>query len=379
MTRKRRMDYNELVAGCYEMALHPETLPAFMLSLRNALEASNVTFGQYKYVDGVADVSVFCTLSFSDDWRNDVMARDYNDPENNIGFKLLVTSDPGKVVCSEDLIDFRDLKRLGFYNDICKPLGIGVTTAITLTRESLRGSGLFYQFGPDRLPDKNGDIALANALAPHLRRSAQIMEDFGSSQAAAVSFETLMTTQSFGVVLLDDQSEVIFMNEVAQGYARSKDAFGVSKGKLFACSKAHNGQFRRAIDSTVKTSSGLGTEAGVEMLLPRQSGRRPMTCVLTPIMSRALLVPIRRPAAMLVLKDPESFAETSVEKLGRAYGLSRRQATICTLLANGVEMEQICEQLSITRNTLRTHVRRLYEKLDCRSQAELIRMVSHWS
>jgi DNA-binding NarL/FixJ family response regulator len=53
--------------------------------------------------------------------------------------------------------------------------------------------------------------------------------------------------------------------------------------------------------------------------------------------------------------------------------LTPRQSEIARCLAEGVSREQIAVRLGITKYTVDSHVRRIYEKLDIRSGAELAR------
>jgi DNA-binding CsgD family transcriptional regulator len=52
--------------------------------------------------------------------------------------------------------------------------------------------------------------------------------------------------------------------------------------------------------------------------------------------------------------------------------LSRRQAEVCFLLANGASYEQIADRLGISRHTAIAHGRWIYDKLDVHNRTELI-------
>jgi DNA-binding NarL/FixJ family response regulator len=47
----------------------------------------------------------------------------------------------------------------------------------------------------------------------------------------------------------------------------------------------------------------------------------------------------------------------------RLFGLTRREATVGTHLAGGLTVDDIARRLALSRNTIRTHVAMLREKL----------------
>ncbi|NTW28894.1 MAG: helix-turn-helix transcriptional regulator [Coriobacteriia bacterium] len=61
--------------------------------------------------------------------------------------------------------------------------------------------------------------------------------------------------------------------------------------------------------------------------------------------------------------------------LTEAYALSNREADVLLLLARGLNARGIAEHLSISRNTVRTHIQHIYEKLNISSQQELLKII----
>lgn len=54
------------------------------------------------------------------------------------------------------------------------------------------------------------------------------------------------------------------------------------------------------------------------------------------------------------------------------YGLSARELEILDLFAQGRSANWIAEHLTISKNTVRTHLRAIYSKLDVHSRQELL-------
>lgn len=60
------------------------------------------------------------------------------------------------------------------------------------------------------------------------------------------------------------------------------------------------------------------------------------------------------------------------EGMAKAAGLTKREAEVFGYLANGRNVPFIQEKLTVSHNTVRTHVKHIYQKLDVHSQQELI-------
>lgn len=63
-------------------------------------------------------------------------------------------------------------------------------------------------------------------------------------------------------------------------------------------------------------------------------------------------------------------------RVSREAGLTERETEVMLLLARGNNATRICEELCITRNTVKYHARNIYDKLGVHSQQEVIDLVS---
>lgn len=73
------------------------------------------------------------------------------------------------------------------------------------------------------------------------------------------------------------------------------------------------------------------------------------------------------------LSNSYSYLE-QVDRLTRSYGLTRRENEVLLMLLQGRNNPFIREQLNISNNTLKTHLRNLYNKLSVKNRQELLSM-----
>lgn len=72
--------------------------------------------------------------------------------------------------------------------------------------------------------------------------------------------------------------------------------------------------------------------------------------------------------------DADSLAERC-EQLGAAHDLTQREVEVLILLARGRDLPYISEKLFISKNTVRSHTKNIYRKLDVHTKQELMDIV----
>ena len=81
-----------------------------------------------------------------------------------------------------------------------------------------------------------------------------------------------------------------------------------------------------------------------------------------------------RPLEVPNVPDARRF-ENACAHVAQAHGLTPRETEVLTLLARGRNNAFVQEELTLTRNTVKTYIKRIYAKLGIHSQQELIDLV----
>ncbi|MBL0046795.1 MAG: response regulator transcription factor [Bacteroidetes bacterium] len=81
-------------------------------------------------------------------------------------------------------------------------------------------------------------------------------------------------------------------------------------------------------------------------------------------------------SSVIARKVVASFAKRDM-MYRNDYNLSVRESEILGLLAKGLRLKEIADELFITINTVRTHIRHIYEKLQVQSRIEALNKTRH--
>ena len=178
-----------------------------------------------------------------------------------------------------------------------------------------------------------------------------------------------------GVVLVDGQGRVITMNVAAEEITLMADGLGITSGVLRAATSHETAALAGLIASAAATGSGQGIEPGGAMAVSRPSMLRPLSVLVTPVRGEKFQMGAMRPDAIVFVSDPEAEDETPEQVMARIYGLTPAEARLAAMLMQGHGLEWSADELDVSINTARTHIKNLFDKTGVRRQAELVRLV----
>jgi DNA-binding CsgD family transcriptional regulator len=78
---------------------------------------------------------------------------------------------------------------------------------------------------------------------------------------------------------------------------------------------------------------------------------------------------------VVLIKDPQVDSTRSIADFIKAYGLTQAEARLLRILSNGHGLFEAAQELGITRNTARTHMRNIYAKVGTHRQSDLVRLL----
>jgi DNA-binding CsgD family transcriptional regulator len=209
-------------------------------------------------------------------------------------------------------------------------------------------------------------------IVPHFSRAVEMIRLMTIRYAAALAMADTLDSLDASVFLVDANGETVHAN--TNGEARLAEGRLVRsvRGKLTASAPeaaAALGQavkYRRAakfaftVPGEHRDGAGGGCQIGRLFPLAAEVAR-----------DRGCHRPV---VAGLVLDDTALDASKPVDRIAQHYGLARSERDVLLTVVDGCGLTEAAETLSISHSTLKTYLRRLFEKTGTRRQMDLIRL-----
>jgi len=283
---------------------------------------------------------------------------------------------PDTVYTGEELIGSEQFRKLEFYNDFVLPNQIVRHFGSPLAINPQWVSNISSHRPGDREPFGPVEMDLLKVLLPHLQRAVQIHGRFVELQGKQRASLDALDQLPIGVILLNQDTSIAAMNREAGRLIGQSDGLSACKYGVRAAGTATNRQLQVLITSAVRTGSGQGFESGGFLAIPRTSGPRAFSVLVTPVGKRAFAPDTNSPAAVVFVTDPERIPESAAQSLARIYDLTAAECRLSALLMQGDTLVRAAGLLGISHNTARTHLQRIYEKTSTRHQGDLIRLLT---
>ena len=181
---------------------------------------------------------------------------------------------------------------------------------------------------------------------------------------------SILDLLSIGVVLLDRSARVVFANSAAQALSQDGGSL-LLKSRVTSPSPEEARRLgdliRSVLDGTLVRTMSLPTRCG-----------RPLVLLASPVRGQdgSDIFDEGATAAMLLICDPGGPAQIPSGWMMGAYGLTLAEVRVALSVASGLSISDTAQRLKVSVNTVKTHLRRVYEKTGTRRQAELSRIVA---
>ena len=214
-----------------------------------------------------------------------------------------------------------------------------------------------------------------NSIPAHPMRSSKMTQSQTAVEAEHVALN-ILEQFSVGIVLLDRSSEVVFANTAALSLSQEVGSLCLHRG-LKSRNPSHNRRLDEMIHSVLR---GAPTCA---MSFPALGSARPLLVLASPVRDTEQGCPsvrsLRSVAAMLLLYDADRPAQVPAAWMMDAFGLTLAEVRVALSVASGDTIPDAARRLNISPNTVKTHLRRIYEKTGTKRQAELTRFTGMMS
>jgi DNA-binding CsgD family transcriptional regulator/PAS domain-containing protein len=359
----------DLVGLIYESASEPSVWPKFLERYSDAVRCTSTLLLLYDTDQRVGNVEAAARF-------DPVDLRRYNeyyvgvDPWGTRAQRRIVA---GAVLRGESLCPSRVLERSEFYADFLRPMDVFHESCGIVALEGSRASVI-----ASLRPRRDGsfheeELSLLKLLMPHLQRALALHRRLRSLQSSAQSALAVLDRLPYGVILLSATARVVLINRSAKAILDQTDGLTVRQQELHSYSWDSNKRLQTLMHGAVATSSGCALHSGGALSIVRPSGRKSFRILVTPIHRELFASALTAPAAIVFMVDPERRFDTPIDMLAELFALSRAEARLGVLLLQDRSLDESAQELGVSLNTVRTQLKKLFEKTGTNRQRALIR------
>jgi DNA-binding CsgD family transcriptional regulator len=215
------------------------------------------------------------------------------------------------------------------------------------------------------------EIAFINRLSRHLRAASTVALRLGMSATARLSDAFAMTGKP--VAVLGRDGRVVHMTASFEGLLNG--GLRLKAGRLECREPAANKTLTAAIERAICYEE-LRHEPLNAVVLPRREGLRPLVAHIVPVVGRVHDL-LHLAAALVTLTDLEAMPAGPIGPiLERAFSLTPAEARLAAQLVTGKSLAEIAAAERVAYETLRGHLKSVFEKTRTGRQAELVSLIA---
>lgn len=263
-----------------------------------------------------------------------------------------------------------------FHQTVMGPFGLYCHACVNLLKNEEIHACIGIQRTAEQGSFEPETLELLDYYAGHMTRSLRIYREYVKQCSNTLAAQTGLDNLCMGIVLFDEFTRLLYMNRAAHNIIANHPAIKLSDNRLIAHDREENKVLYDAITHAIKhnpdTHSGYHT-----MGLNHKQASHPLAVSVVPVFEpgNTLNTFIDKAHAILYLTDTHQPLPLSGEALKSVYGLTNSEAVVAIELSNGFTLEQIAETQCVSINTIRSHLKSTFRKLNVARQSDVIRLV----
>lgn len=239
-------------------------------------------------------------------------------------------------------------------------------------------SALSFQKSKCDGPWTDEQLSALTELTPHIQRALTIHKEFTRLRIKEEVMQAGIDKLYMGFILFDEFLQPVYSNPIAQRLLDHHDAISLHGDTLHA----FYGDDTKAIRFGLQRAGGMNGSTDeladyATALGLRTPGNPPLPLLIIPV-THSTLVPMQRfrhAHVAMLFSDPARNQPIIPEALQSAYGLTSTEAHIAIAIANGMGVPEIAAMRGTMTNTVKSHLKSIYSKLDVNRQTELAKTI----
>lgn len=278
----------------------------------------------------------------------------------------------GRVMTGEELIGQAELRRTDFYRGLLEPRGLLHLLCGVVARQAggvhclaaYRGSG---QPGFDA--QERADLKL---LVDHVALALEGRWRWQEAHDLAQALLALAEHDANPTLLAADTGEIVWCNGAAELLLDRAQGLRRDGGRLAAAAPTDR---RLLAETLARMAAAAPGQPPAVLSLASPGAAQPVVALvraLGPVYSRQ--AGARRGLALIALRGSQAGHDPASCVFAQRYELTAAQARVSALVFAGHPLAAIAGMLNVSENTVRSHLKQIFQKTDTHGQMELVHL-----
>ena len=357
-------ELNELVAMIYEAA-------GGEVPWDNVTERCSKVFR--------ADLALIARRNVSGDFemaewhgRSGDLLRGYEDQwiHEDPHVSLVRTAKPGDVILTQDVVNVGTYENSAYYREYLRLVDLYWSGYAVADTSKTSVSAICCHRERRGGPYQLAEVAELSMLSQHLMRAFRLARTMKIENSRSENYQNLIDNMQIGVFFISKKGLVLDANRTALRFIALNDGLIIYNRRLSATNTNDAYMITAMVEDVVRRSA---TRRDSQVLRP--SGRHPWVISCTPVWPKVFDIAGGKVGAIVQVIEPDRRCLITEDRLQCIFGLTNAQARVACILCEGNSLVEIADQLRVSHETVRQHMKQIFAKVGCRRQTDLVRML----
>lgn len=358
-----------LVRAIHAASLDTSAWPEVLERLRHHLDARVVTLGHHAFATG--SDSAMVEASDIGHFSQDMAGFSAHNP-------WYLSSDdyvPGRVMSGDELIEPHALRRTDFYRHFLQPRGL-LHMLCGVVDQRGRGAHCVSIYRAEEQGAFDAQMkAELGLLLDHITLSLQSQWRWQAADDLAHALLSVSEHDTRPTLLVTADAEPVYRNRAAVQLLEGGSGLGMDGPRLVATSPADRRVLSQSIERLARLDPQDPAAAPAVLTLAGGPGR-PGVVVVVRAAGQVFAHQAggRQGLAAVAVRGGNADHDPARCVFARQYELTAAQAKVSALVFAGQSLAAVSRSLNLSENTVRSHLKQIFQKTDTHGQMELVHL-----
>lgn len=263
-----------------------------------------------------------------------------------------------------------------FFTDFLHRHGLRWCAGVGIAPDPKIQVGMSVQRASNRPQFTDAELELVTRLGRHAEKSLRLSIRLLDAELANVGFGEALARVGIGVFALDSLKRVVFANPA--GERLLGDGIAVVNNRLLVGTGPERAALDASIDRMIRAAPTDLAQDPEPILLQRQRSDRPIVVYVLPV-GRQLAAGaqfLTHTRAIVLVIDAQAHQPADPAVVRDVLGVTLGEARVAALVGSGLSPRDTAAKLSISEETVRTVLKRVFSKAGVSRQSELASLLT---